>query len=137
MILDLENKYHDGQLIEAAATYNGTVVDHGPGVDGTIVADYTILAQVTNQLVGGTSLQLVLETADDEAITSSVTTLLDVTHLTAVLVDGFEIARIRMPHVAQRYSRARLVSLGVHSSTPEGEVFVGVVGEIQRGEPTS
>lgn len=131
MILDKQNAWHDDTVVTTATTYAGDIIDHGPG--GSVAADFTVLCVVTEVFdAGGTSVQVVLEQDNDEAM-GSATEIFDSGAITDPAL-GYEFFRFRQLHINERYTRCRVVSLGTYST---GQIFAGVIGAPQVGEPTA
>ena len=126
MILDYENMFANDQAVTATAV-SANVVALGPeGGDG---AGRKIVIAVTETFLTLTSLAIVLQTDDNEAMSSAVDVLTTQAFVAAELVAGFLI-EIPIPAIEmEAYARLNFVIVGTTETT--GTVKAGIVLDTQ------
>jgi len=118
MVLDKQNLFSEDQAVTTTAV-STNVIDLG--TDGSEVPtpnnkDAEILAQVTADFAGGTSVALSLYTDSDVAFGSATLMFTTAAVVTADLVAGYKFKVPHLPEGVERYVRVTYTVVGTHSA---------------------
>lgn len=105
MILDKENEFSDAVAV-LGVDINSDVIDLGAAGDAYDKELYLVI-QVDTAAAGGTSIDFILQTATDEAFTSPVQLWSSGAVVTATLVAGYQVAKVRVPSGCLQYLRVQ------------------------------
>lgn len=133
MILDTLTLYSDDQTITTTADSDDTLdlaKNSGPG------EPVRILLQVTTTFVGGTNIQIDLETDDNDSFNSlsTIASTPTITQASGLLVAGYKFSINFIPDKMERYSR---LEYNVSGSFSPGAITAGIVFDVQSAFDTT
>jgi len=111
-MIDNETVLGEGQAVTSAAVNSTNVLKTGAG---DAVVNPFIISKVSTAFAGGTSLQIELQTASDEAFTSP-KTLISKTALLADLTANAEVVNERIPYGGLGYYRVKYTPTGTFTA---------------------
>jgi hypothetical protein len=134
MILDKENLFSEDQVIagtiDNTTGYGTNIIDLGnddAAVQALNEKGGELLVQVTADFASGTSMQVVLQSDDDEAFGSPTTLVSSAAVVTASLKAGYQY-RLALPEINEQYLRVSYVVAGTMTT---GKVLAGIVVDKQ------
>lgn len=131
MIIDKQNEFSDAQAITSGDAASENIIDLG--ADAAEIAAYVekcskLAISVSEAFVGGTSLQIVLQTDDASDFGSAEDVIETPAILTADLVIGKKISIQSLPDGLKRYVRLLYKAVGTYTA---GKINAAVVADRQ------
>lgn len=141
MILSEELIFSDDQAIASGTVVSTNIVDLGSAealLGGPAAQEQDIgkgnpvpiYIGVTEDFAGGTSVQVQVQTDDNESFSDPTVVIETAAVPTATLVAGYVFAPIHLPrYISEQYLRLAYVVVGTHTA---GTISAGIVGAVEQ-----